>query len=60
MAERKPEWSEAGDLVIVTVEPVTDYGAYVKFDEFDKRWLLHVSEISSSCIRNISIFRREK
>lgn len=59
MAERKPEWPEAGDLIIGTVETVTDYGAYVKLDEFGKRGLLHVSEISSSWIRNIRDFVRE-
>jgi len=59
MAERKPEWPEAGDLVIATIETVTDYGAYAKLDEYDKRGLLHVSEISSSWIRNIRDFVRE-
>jgi len=59
VAERKPEWPEPGDLVIATVETVTDYGAYVKLDEFGKRGLLHVSEISSSWIRNIRDFVRE-
>lgn len=59
MAERKPEWPENGDLVIATIESVTDYGAYAKLDEFDKRGLLHVSEISSSWIRNIRDFVRE-
>jgi len=59
MVEFKPEWPEAGDLVMATVENVTDYGAYVKLDEFGKRGLLHVSEISSSWIRNIRDFVRE-
>lgn len=59
MAERKPEWPEAGDLIIATIETVTDYGAYAKLDEYDKRGLLHVSEISSSWIRNIRDFVRE-
>ena len=59
MAERKPEWPEAGDLVIATIETVTDYGAYAKLDEYDKRGLLHVSEISSSWIRSIRDFVRE-
>jgi translation initiation factor 2 subunit 1 len=59
MAERKPEWPEPGDLVIATIETVTDYGAYAKLDEFEKRGLLHVSEISSSWIRNIRDFVRE-
>jgi translation initiation factor 2 alpha subunit (eIF-2alpha) len=30
MAERKPEWPEDGDLVIATIETVTDYGAYIE------------------------------
>jgi translation initiation factor 2 subunit 1 len=59
MAERKPEWPEIGDLVIATIETVTDYGAYAKLDEYNKRGLLHVSEISSSWIRNIRDFVRE-
>lgn len=59
MAERKPQWPEAGDLVMATIETVTDYGAYAKLDEFGKRGLLHVSEISSSWIRNIRDFVRE-
>ncbi len=59
MAERKPQWPEVGDLVIATIETVTDYGAYARLDEYDKRGLLHVSEISSSWIRNIRDFIRE-
>jgi translation initiation factor 2 subunit 1 len=59
MSERKPEYPEPGDLVIATIETVTDYGAYAKLDEFGKRGLLHVSEISSSWIRNIRDFVRE-
>ena len=59
MSERKPQWPEVGDLVIATVENVADYGAYVNIDEYNKRGLLHVSEISSSWIRNIRDFVRE-
>jgi translation initiation factor 2 subunit 1 len=59
MSLKKQEWPEAGDLVIATVETVTDYGVYVKLDEFEKKGLLHVSEISSSWIRNIRDFVRE-
>jgi len=55
----KQEWPEAGDLVIATVQSVADYGAYAKLDEYDKQGLLHVSEISSSWIRNIRDFVRE-
>ncbi|MGB9675678.1 MAG: translation initiation factor IF-2 subunit alpha [Candidatus Bathyarchaeales archaeon] len=59
MSFKKPEWPEVGDLVIATVESVTDYGAYVRLDEYDKKGLLHISEISSAWIRNIRDFVRE-
>jgi len=59
MAFKKPDWPEVGDLVIATVEEVTDFGAYAKLDEYDKKGLLHISEISSSWIRNIRDFIRE-
>ncbi len=59
MAAEKPEWPEAGELVIATVQSVTDFGAYANLDEYNKRGLLHVSEISSSWIRNIHVFVRE-
>lgn len=59
MAERKPQWPEVGDLVIATIDKVTTYGAYAKLDEYEKQGLLHVSEISSSWIRNIRDFVRE-
>ncbi len=58
-SSRKQEWPTAGDLVMATVEQVTDYGAYVNLDEYGKRGLLHISEISSSWIRNIRDFVRE-
>lgn len=58
-AERKPQWPEHGDLIIATIENVTDFGAYAKLDEYNKRGLLHVSEISSSWIRNIRDYVRE-
>jgi len=59
MALKKPEWPENGDLVIATIQQVTDFGAYAKLDEYDKQGLLHISEISSSWIRNIRDFVRE-
>ena len=62
MALRKQEWPEVGDLLMATVENVMDYGAYVKLDEYEeyeKKGLLHISEISSSWIRNIRDFVRE-
>jgi translation initiation factor 2 subunit 1 len=52
-------WPEAGDLVIATVKSITHYGAYVFLDEYEKEGLLHISEISSSWIRNVRDFVRE-
>jgi translation initiation factor 2 subunit 1 len=56
---KRPEWPEVGDLVIVTVNRITDYGAYVTLDEYSKEGLLHVSEVASSWVRNIRDFVRE-
>ncbi len=59
MSERKSEWPERGDLVIASIESITTYGAYADLDEYKKKGLLHISEISSSWIRNIRDFVRE-
>lgn len=56
---KKAEWPEPGDLVICTVDSITDYGAYVNLDEYGKAGLLHISEISSSWVRNIRDYVRE-
>ncbi len=59
MSLGKREWPELGDLAICTVERITDYGAYVKLDEYEKEGLLHISEVSSTWVRNIRDFVRE-
>jgi len=59
MATKKPEWPESGDLVLASVQRITDYGAYVTLDEYGKEGLLHVSEVSSGWVRNIRDFVRE-
>jgi len=53
------EFPEVGDLVIATVDRITEYGAYVILDEYSKEGFLHISEISSSWIRNIKDYVRE-
>jgi len=53
------EWPEEGDLVIATAKTITDYGAYVILDEYQKEGLLHVSEVSSGWVKNIRNFVRE-
>jgi translation initiation factor 2 alpha subunit (eIF-2alpha) len=58
MAERKPDWPEASDLVIATEDMVADCGAYAELGEYGKRRLLH-----AACIAKLggqSTFRREK
>src|SRR3989337_4325848 len=60
MSEHKPEWPEIGDLIIATIESVMDYGAYAKLDEYNRRGFLHISEISSSRVRNVRDLVREK
>jgi hypothetical protein len=50
MAERKPEWPEAGDQIIAAIEAGIDYGVYAKLDEYDKRGLFHVSPMC--CLKN--------
>jgi translation initiation factor 2 subunit 1 len=59
MSLKKQEWPEIGDLVMATIKSITEYGAYVKLDEYDKKGLLHISEIASRWIRNIRAFIRE-
>ncbi len=56
----KPEWPDRGELVLATVQKVTDYGAYVTLEEYNnKEGLLHRNEISTSWIRNIRNHVRE-
>jgi translation initiation factor 2 subunit 1 len=59
MSEHKPEWPEYGDLVIATIEKVTDYGAYANLEEYNRQGLLHISEISNARIRRIRDYVRE-
>ncbi|RLI08621.1 translation initiation factor IF-2 subunit alpha [Candidatus Bathyarchaeota archaeon] len=60
MTGRRREWPRVGELVIATVHRITDYGAYVLLDEYGgKEGLLHISEISSSWVRNIRDWVRE-
>jgi translation initiation factor 2 subunit 1 len=59
MSVKRVEWPEVGDLVIASIEKVTNYGAYVFLDEYGKEGLLHISEVSSGWVRNIRSFIRE-
>lgn len=59
MEFKKSEWPEPGDLVLTSVQRITDYGAYVTLDEYKKEGLLHISEVYSGWVRNIRDFVRE-
>jgi len=57
---KRREWPKVGELVVATVETITNYGAYVSLDEYGgKEGLLHISEISSRWVRNIRDWVRE-
>jgi translation initiation factor 2 subunit 1 len=61
MSESPSDWPEVGDLIVATVVRVVGHGAYVTLDEYDnKEGLLHISEISSSWVRNIRNHVRER
>jgi len=60
LSHEKAEWPEVGDLVMVTVKSIAPYGAYVTLDEYDdKEGLIHISEVSSSWVKNIRDHVRE-
>lgn len=54
------EWPERGEYVIATVTRIVPYGAYVRLEEYEGReGFVHISEVSSSWVRNIRNFLRE-
>ena len=55
----KEDWPETGELVMTTVTRITRYGVYVMLDEYEKEGFLHISEISSSWVKNIHDFVHE-
>ena len=47
-------WPDPGDLVVGTVDEITDFGVFVDLDEYeDKRGLVHISEVASGWIKNV-------
>ena len=56
---KRDEWPEVGELVVASVNKIMDYGVYVMLDEYGKEGFLHISEISSSWVKNIRDFVRE-
>jgi len=56
---KRDEWPEVGELIVASVNKIMDYGVYVMLDEYGKEGFLHISEISSSWVKNIRDFVRE-
>jgi len=54
------ELPEVGEIVIATVNKVSDHGAYVTLDEYNNiQGFLHVSEIAPGWVRNIGRYVKE-
>lgn len=61
MCSMRRDWPEEGEIVVATVVRIEGHGAYVTLDEYaNKEGLLHISEISSSWVRNIRNHVRER
>ncbi|KYH42739.1 MAG: translation initiation factor IF-2 subunit alpha [Candidatus Bathyarchaeota archaeon B63] len=56
---KREDWPELGELVVASVNRIMDYGVYVTLDEYGREGFLHISEISSSWVKNIRDFVRE-
>ncbi len=60
MSSEKTVLPEVGEFVVATVTRIATYGAYVTLDEYNKvEGLVHISEVSSSWVRNIRDHIRE-
>ena len=58
--EEAHDLPEEGELVYATVTEITPYGVYVSLDEYDGlKGFLHISEISTGWVRNISRYVKE-
>ena len=60
MASDTQELPETGEIVIATVTKISDHGAYVTLDEYNKiQGFLHVSEIAPGWVRKVNKYVRE-
>jgi translation initiation factor 2 subunit 1 len=54
MVLKRAEWPQADEFVIAVATKVANYGAYVVLPEYgEKEGFIHISEISSTWVRNI-------
>ncbi|MFB6221723.1 MAG: translation initiation factor IF-2 subunit alpha [Halolamina sp.] len=47
------EWPEQGELVVGKVDEIADFGVFVDLEEYEKRGLVHISEVASGWIKNV-------
>ena len=60
MATETQELPEIGEIVIATITKISDHGAYVTLDEYDKiQGFLHVSEIAPGWVRKVTKYVKE-
>jgi translation initiation factor 2 subunit 1 len=52
--QRKEGFPEENEIVICTVTKIQHHSVFCRLDEYDKSGMLHISEISSGRIRNIT------
>ena len=60
MVSDTQELPETGEIVIATVTKISDHGAYVTLDEYNKiQGFLHVAEIDPGWVRKVNKYVRE-
>ena len=60
MVSDTQELPETGEIVIATVTKISDHGAYVTLDEYNKiQGFLHVSEIAPGWVRKVNKYVRQ-
>ena len=60
MSSEQQELPEIGEIVIATITKISDHGAYVTLDEYNKiQGFLHVSEIAPGWVRKVNKYVRE-
>jgi len=60
MSAEQQELPEIGEIVIATITKISDHGAYVTLDEYEKiQGFLHVSEIAPGWVRKVNKYVKE-
>ena len=60
MSSNEQELPETGEIVIATITKISDHGAYVTLDEYNKiQGFLHVSEIAPGWVRKVNKYVKD-